>query len=488
MQKLSESFEWSRGIEGLPQERLLKVIAKTTAPTIHPEDPTFPVRVFAETELMKNARSLIGRAVGRNHEQMPIYGAYAVDADWNELEKQLEAILFVPSEYVHKVAEGIIKNASIEYTWRDTKQTEAGTEFIGLGITRVDLVEGLPAGDPNAVVSLFESSEKRGVVLAEIEPPVEPIVAAVVFIVKCIACGHTFESRSNPEKEDVICPKCGSKCELYHGDTPPEDLKIEAKKRGEPFAGYTNFADCVAKNQDKEDPEAYCASIQQQAETAPRTDAERAKAHFNISDEEWAALSEEEKQAYIAKLPPRGAAPATVGAEQIAAGDATRAKSYFKISDADWEALTEEEKRAYIARLPSKEEPPVTARTEQISEEDSARAKAYFNISDEEWEKLTEEEKKAYIAKLPPETPPAAKAPALEATIIRLSRQVAALEKSRGSAIENARIEARRELAQKVEAVIPHNIMSVRRTSNAGLIRLSREIRKVLRDGSEPPS
>jgi hypothetical protein len=39
-----------------------------------------------------------------------------------------------------------------------------------------------------------------------------------------------------------------------------------------------------------------------------RTDAERAKAHFNISDEEWNKLSDEEKQAYIDKLPPRGSA------------------------------------------------------------------------------------------------------------------------------------------------------------------------------------
>jgi len=33
-----------------------------------------------------------------------------------------------------------------------------------------------------------------------------------------------------------------------------------------PFAGYKDFADCVAKNQDKGDPEAYCAVIQRQVE------------------------------------------------------------------------------------------------------------------------------------------------------------------------------------------------------------------------------
>ena len=38
----------------------------------------------------------------------------------------------------------------------------------------------------------------------------------------------------------------------------------------------------------------------------PKTDVERAKAHFKISDEEWATLSDAEKQAYIDKLPERG--------------------------------------------------------------------------------------------------------------------------------------------------------------------------------------
>jgi ElaB/YqjD/DUF883 family membrane-anchored ribosome-binding protein len=38
----------------------------------------------------------------------------------------------------------------------------------------------------------------------------------------------------------------------------------------------------------------------------PKDVVARAKNHFNLSDEQWDALSEEEKQAYIAKLPPVG--------------------------------------------------------------------------------------------------------------------------------------------------------------------------------------
>jgi len=39
---------------------------------------------------------------------------------------------------------------------------------------------------------------------------------------------------------------------------------------------------------------------------APRSEAERAMSHFNLSEEEWNKLSDEEKQEYINKLPERG--------------------------------------------------------------------------------------------------------------------------------------------------------------------------------------
>ena len=38
----------------------------------------------------------------------------------------------------------------------------------------------------------------------------------------------------------------------------------------------------------------------------PRSEAERAMSHFKLTEEEWGKLSDEEKQEYIDKLPPRG--------------------------------------------------------------------------------------------------------------------------------------------------------------------------------------
>ena len=52
-------------------------------------------------------------------------------------------------------------------------------------------------------------------------------------------------------------------------------------------------------------------------EDAPRSEAERAMSHFNISEEDWGKLSDEEKQAYINKLPERGSGGSEDDAEDV---------------------------------------------------------------------------------------------------------------------------------------------------------------------------
>jgi hypothetical protein len=58
---------------------------------------------------------------------------------------------------------------------------------------------------------------------------------------------------------------------------PPEEESVAATEMlrlGEPFASYSDMDDCIAKNPDKEDPAAYCASIKQKSEgdTPPATE------------------------------------------------------------------------------------------------------------------------------------------------------------------------------------------------------------------------
>jgi len=209
---LKESYEWIKTPDELPKENLLKVTAKTTAKTEHPEDENYPVRIFPEKELELAARSLKYKPVGLNHEFI-IEEAIVLDSEWNAKEQAVEALLYVPDEYIKKVAEGKIDHVSVEYTWRNEVAEDGGIAFYGLNFDRVDLVEGLEAGDAGATVKLFEAKDKKGKFLGE--------------IVKC---------------------------------------KICEKKLTEPFADYADFDDCVRKNQDKEDPEAYCGSIKAKVE------------------------------------------------------------------------------------------------------------------------------------------------------------------------------------------------------------------------------
>jgi len=178
-----ESFEWVEA-NGLPKDRMLKLIAKTTLPTIHPEDPDNPVRLFKESELRLAGRSLTGRPVGMNHQDKPILGAQVIDSEYNELEKQVEAIIYVPSEYISKVRKGDISKCSIEYTWRDINKTTQGSEFVGLNIYRVDMLEGEQPGDRDASVMLFESQNKKGRFEGEIKMSVEKLEEKIEEVVK----------------------------------------------------------------------------------------------------------------------------------------------------------------------------------------------------------------------------------------------------------------------------------------------------------------
>lgn len=57
-----------------------------------------------------------------------------------------------------------------------------------------------------------------------------------------------------------------------------ETVKLPTLLRlGEPFAGYSSMDDCIAKNPDKDDPAAYCASIMQKAEGEPASEVKETK-------------------------------------------------------------------------------------------------------------------------------------------------------------------------------------------------------------------
>jgi hypothetical protein len=54
------------------------------------------------------------------------------------------------------------------------------------------------------------------------------------------------------------------------GEDDDDKSKKASMQKGAPFAGYKNFQDCVKKNQDKGNPEAYCGKIKMQTEGSTR--------------------------------------------------------------------------------------------------------------------------------------------------------------------------------------------------------------------------
>jgi hypothetical protein len=65
---------------------------------------------------------------------------------------------------------------------------------------------------------------------------------------------------------------------LKERDLPVESVTIIQK----PFAGYKNFADCVRRNQDKRDPEAYCGKIKHQVEGKKSEFEEKGESNIHI--------------------------------------------------------------------------------------------------------------------------------------------------------------------------------------------------------------
>lgn len=82
----------------------------------------------------------------------------------------------------------------------------------------------------------------------------------------------------------------------------------------------------------------------------PKTDPERAMAHFGISKEEWEKLSDEKKQEYIDKLPSRGEGLKEDEAQVNSDMSLAAVKEHFRLSDESWDKLLDTE-RAYLVSL-----------------------------------------------------------------------------------------------------------------------------------------
>jgi len=230
--KPQEAFKWA--------EPLIRLVKEDRNAKYYKVWALFPVNsmnrnVYTEEELIRAARTLIGKPVNMNHESPPIEGVEIIDAEYEDgavevLLKVSKNAMFKGKKIVDMIDNGEIMHVSVEGACRIRRPTIAdndfgfsceGLVFTGLALLQKDVLPGVP--------------------LTRIEP-VEKIVSD------------------------------------FHGDRV---MNGEKKEFGE------------------------------ETEAGPRSDEDRAKAHFGISDEEWDKLSDEQKKALIAKLPPRGTAGKT---------------------------------------------------------------------------------------------------------------------------------------------------------------------------------
>ena len=163
--------------------------------------------------------------------------------------------------------------------------------------------------------------------------------------------------------------------------------EIMRQVAGDPFGKWQNMSECIKDimkenpNYTEEQAAATCAKIEKQSKAkkdmveemlndwkksidevlskfeeiesedagTPKTEAERAMAHFNISPEKWAELSEEEKQEYINKLPPPGQKrdlkeedDKQVRDEAVSDEDLTGLLKFYTLTQENWDDLLDE--------------------------------------------------------------------------------------------------------------------------------------------------
>ena len=435
------SYEWAKIPTDLNKSNLVLVTAKTSKPTIHPEDTDYPIRIFPIEELRERAATLAQRPVGLNHLNLielsaieeELTGskyAFTVDAQWNENEEAIEALLYLPNLYMDKIKNGDIDKVSVEYIWRDEVRTEKGVEFKGIIFNRVDLLEGINPGDKDTgKFKLIEG--KRGLMEGKISMeesiPKELSEAAISFL----------------------------------------------KTLGEPFAGYKDFADCVAKNKDKSNPDAYCGYIKHKVED-PKKETILQEAKEEKVEEEPKKDISPEKEKPLKDVP---AEKDKKPKEDIPDKEETKdtiPPVQNKLKPVEPEPVTDN--KSTVVPEPTTSEPVVTSSsttekpTEPLEEPVTNKPKA------------VEPEPTVEPVQANLELKPAVEQPEriaeLEKAVNKLQETVKKADAEKNKAVEEAKRKLKKELLDKVESTLPssHIVSSF----NLGGQRLARDIRRVL--------
>jgi len=163
-----------------------------------------------------------------------------------------------------KLIETLAKTAEEEEKYRMSKIAVEKQESIAFG--RAGIITSLREAVEEALKPQQTSEEpKSPASIVEKEP--EKVEEAHYPWDQCVA-DRMAEGHDRKSAENIYgAIKAHS---ISHTAKPIEKLNINETapkmKLGEPFAGYVDFADCVSKNSDKSNPEAYCGHIKHQTE------------------------------------------------------------------------------------------------------------------------------------------------------------------------------------------------------------------------------
>ena len=147
--------------------------------------------------------------------------------------------------------------------------------------------------------------------------------------------------------------------------------EIKRQITGDPLGEYKNFAECVKKNQDKEDPDAYCGAIKAKAEA--KKDAFKTALENMKSEIETALVQFEDSEEQLNDDEDKN-----IGDNMSLA----EVKDWFRLSDESWDNL-EETERLYLKSIYSEKNPKVLQ--DEADEEDCTDC-------DEKDEEVTEDE------------------------------------------------------------------------------------------------
>lgn len=272
-QKLYESYSWLRDDLKYAGPKGSKAQFKGVAlrPVISGNG-----KKYVDEELHRAARTLVGKPVTLNHNMQKIKGdvtwaeyedgniEYVMEISDREYVQKLQDKFRMPAnEYIKKWSREPIYGVSVEANYRYHQENKNAIEPHGIIFNALSIVEDPEKpGVAGTSIELMEMQQQTELRL--VEALVHDFVPANI----TVTVGEKKKMVKPDKSEEKTITETIAKL-------PIAEAKL---KLGEPFAGYDNFEQCVAQNSDKDNPEAYCATIKRQTEetiTYRRSVAER---------------------------------------------------------------------------------------------------------------------------------------------------------------------------------------------------------------------